>query len=169
MKYVFDTNTFLDAYKSFYAMDIVPLYWKFLGKFINDNEFHLIDKVYNEIVKGDDELSKWIKDQKNLKIYKTNNSKELLYKYNYVMTSIGNRLEYNSDAIKKWDEKDVADPWVIAVALLENATIVTHESRSFGGAHQENKKLKLPDVAKLLNVKYINLFGFMRNEGIVIK
>ena len=67
MKYVFDTNTFLDAYKSFYAMDIVPLYWKFLGKFINDNEFHLIDKVYNEIVKGDDELSKWIKDQ-NLRL-----------------------------------------------------------------------------------------------------
>lgn len=52
MKYVFDTNIFIDAYKSFYAMDIVPLYWKLLGKFVENNEFYLIDKVYNEILKG---------------------------------------------------------------------------------------------------------------------
>lgn len=169
MKYAFDTNIFIDAYKSFYAMDIVPLYWKLLGKFVESNEFYLIDKVYNEMLKGKDGLSDWVINQSNIKIYKTNNSKDLLDKYSYVMNSVASMPEYNEDAIKKWDDKDVADPWIIAVALLEKSVIVTHETRVFGGIRQESKKIKLPDVAKKFNVECINLFEFMREEKLVLK
>ena len=169
MKYVFDTNIFIDAYKSFYAMDIVPLYWKLLGKFVESNEFYLIDKVYNEILKGKDGLYNWVINQSNVKIYKTNNSKDLLDKYSYVMNSVENMTEYNVDAIKKWYDKDIADPWIIAVVLLEKSVIVTHETRVFGGIRQESKKIKLPDVAKKLNIKCINLFEFMREEKLVLK
>ena len=168
MKYAFDTNIFIDAYRSFYAMDIAPLYWKILSKFIESNEFYLIDKVYNEILRGKGALSDWIMNQSNIKVYKTNNSKDLLDKYSYVMNSVASMPEYNEDAIKKWDDKDVADPWIISVALLEKSTIVTHETRVFGGIRQESKKIKLPDVAKKFNVECINLFEFMREEKIII-
>ena len=169
MKYAFDTSVFIDAYKHFYAMDIVPLYWDLFSKFIDSNEFYLIDKVWDEIKKGNDDLSKWINNQKRIIIYKTDNNMRLLEKYDYVMKSIGKIEEYNSDAIKKWDNKDIADPWLISVALLEKSTIVTHESRVFGAHRQKSKKVKIPDVAKRLEVKCINLFEFMRKEGIVLQ
>ena len=79
MKYVFDTNVFIDAYRSFYAMDIVPLYWELLSKFVEDNEFYLIDKVYNEILKGKGKLADWV-IQNNIKIFKTDKSKDLIDK-----------------------------------------------------------------------------------------
>lgn len=63
----------------------------------------------------------------------------MLDKYSYVMNSVASMPEYNEDAIKKWDDKDVADPWILSVALLEKSTIVTHESRVFGGIRQESK------------------------------
>ena len=85
------------------------------------------------------------------------------------MNRIANISEYNEDVVKKWDDKDVADPWIIAVALLEKSVIVTHETRVFGGIRQKSKKLKLPDVAKRLNVECMNLFEFMREEKIVLK
>lgn len=169
MKYAFDTNVFIDAYKYFYAMDIVPLYWKMLSKHINSNEFYLIDKVYNEIKKGKDELSSWIVNHKKIKIYKTDSRVELLEKYNYVMNSVQNNPTYNSDAIKKWDNKDIADPWLIAVSLLEKSIIVSHESRVFGGVNQTTKKVKIPDIAKQFEIKCINLFEFMREEKLILK
>ena len=169
MKYVFDTNIFIDAHRQFYAMDIAPLYWSVLENYINNQNFVLIDKVYDEIAKLNDGLSIWIKQHKNIKKYSTNTSKSVLSEYANVMNAIRNNSQYNDDAVKLWDNKKVADPWIIAVALVEKSIIVTHESRVYGGSNQPYKRLKIPDVAAQFNIRCMNLFDFMRKEKIIIK
>ena len=56
----------------------------------------------------------------------------------------------------------VADPWVIAFAMAENAVVVTKESSSA----TPTKRIKIPDVCRAMNVPFLNDFEFAREVGI---
>ena len=51
-KVLFDANSFIDPYKRYYGLDIVPSYWKYLLTIAP--QVVLLDKVDEEIVKGED-------------------------------------------------------------------------------------------------------------------
>ena len=168
MKYLLDSNVFIQAYKQFYDKEIVPIFWEKLSNYIKDHEFVIVDKVYNELTSMDTGLGNWIKEQTKIVKYSTSEI-EVLKIYNDVMNKVKELPYYNEEAYKLWDNNNVADPWIIAVAIKERATIVTHETIAYGGKSQNYKKLKIPDVALLFDVKCINLFKYMKEEKIILK
>lgn len=63
------------------------------------------------------------------------------------------------DSIK---QRSIADPWVIAFAMSENAIVVTKEEP----AGPDSRRVKIPDVCSSLNVPWMNDFEFAREVGI---
>ena len=61
MKYLFDTNIFVESKKNL-PMDIWPTFWTKMIALINSGKVYSIDKVKDEIDKGGDELTDWIKE-----------------------------------------------------------------------------------------------------------
>lgn len=165
-RYLLDTNTFITPYKRYYPFDLAPNFWVHLKGKIEDGNIVILDKVYEELVKGDDELKDWVVD---LSIHNKVVHKEpiIIAKYGEILTYIQNSGLYKPRALAEWSDIQVADPWLIAAACAHQYTIVTFEtpngnlSKSAPSAHP-----KIPDVARTFGVECKNLFEIMRELSI---
>jgi len=111
----------------------------------------------------EDGLSTWIKNLNNFKPQSTRTS-SILVNYRKVLNYVQSCGLYKDEALRNWAQKDIADPWLIAVAMELKAIIITEEVSVGSGLSTKNpsKNAKLPDVAKHFGVKCENLFYFMR-------
>lgn len=107
--------------------------------------------VYEEIVRCDDALAAWIKERRDI-IFKPC-SRELQLKVRDIL-AVAPRL------IKVKNNKSMADPWVIAQAMLEDAIVVTNE------VHGSNTDIKIPNVCDHFDVSYIDEYTFAERENI---
>lgn len=62
--------------------------------------------------------------------------------------------------------RSLADPWVIAHALHENATVVTKEEKVTA---LSSNKIKIPNVCDNMGIKWINDFQFIDDLDIKFK
>jgi hypothetical protein len=53
-----------------------------------------------------------------------------------------------------------SDPWVIALAQVENLTVIICEGRT-----NSLEKLRIPDVCDELKIKSIDMHGLIREQG----
>ena len=74
---------------------------------------------------------------------------------------------YSDKALRNWSDVNVADPWLIATASTLGYTLVTFEtSAGIISVNNPSGKPKIPDVARMFDVKCENLFYFMRKMNI---
>ncbi len=151
-KYCLDTNVFIEGWNRYYSMDLSPEYWSILDDLAKQGRIFSPIEVKREIEKTDDGLYKWIKDRpyifKDIDI-------EVQKHLRRIMASHGRLV----DSIK---QRSIADPWVIAFAIAENAIVVTKEEPAGSGS----RRIKIPDVCDALNVLCINDFEFAKEVGI---
>ena len=57
--YILDANVFIEAAKRYYAFDIAPLFWDGLKLHANAGRVKSIDRVKDEIDRGNDQLKDW--------------------------------------------------------------------------------------------------------------
>ncbi|MBW1649749.1 MAG: DUF4411 family protein [Deltaproteobacteria bacterium] len=157
-KYCLDTNVLIEAWRKYYSPEISPDYWNILNFLGREGKIFIPEHVYDEIIRTEDNLSAWIRScdipiraineqvAKCLKeIYKSNPN------HKYLVNSIKGR--------------SLADPWVIAHAIDEDAVVVTKEEKVTASNKKKNK-IKIPDVCKNMNVKCINDFQLITELGI---
>lgn len=95
-------------------------------------------KVFDEIMAGGDELSVWIDAFK------------------------GKTIDHS--AVLAWSDIKIADPWLIAIAIVGGYSVVTFERTS-----ASPKKPKIPDICDHFGVKHCNLFQMMRSLGFLLR
>lgn len=167
-KFLIDSNSFITPYRQYYSFDLVPTYWKEISKCTNSGRLILLDMVKAEIDMGKDELSDWINKQKKFVICK-HKTPEIVSKYQEILQHIQMCGMYKEQALKTWAGDDIADPWLIAAAAVNDYTIITAEVSSGGlSMKNKNRNAKIPDVAKAFGVKTNNLYYMMRQLGIRI-
>lgn len=150
-KYVLDANCFIEPWNKFYSYKFFPSYWdKFICKSCNDGIFYLQEEIYDEILKKDDELADWVKGNK---IEKFETDLNITQKVKDINDEFPNLT-------KEAKKRSMADPFVIAFALLNGATVVTLEDLG------TDSKPKIPFVCKQLNVPCINLYTCISEMGI---
>lgn len=59
--YLVDANVLIDAKNRYYAFDIAPGFWEWLGGAHAAGEVGSIEAVRKELVEGNDELAEWAK------------------------------------------------------------------------------------------------------------
>lgn len=166
--FLIDSNSFITPYKQYYAFDLIPSYWNELSKCANSGRLILLDMVKAEINAGADDLTDWLNKQTGV-IICNHILPAIIIKYQEVLQYIQTCGLYKAQALQTWANANVADPWIIAAAAVNNYTIITAEVPSGGlSIKNPNKYAKIPDVAKVFDVKTENLFYMMRQLGIKI-
>ena len=146
-KYCLDTNIFIEPWHKFYSKQFTKGYWEILESFAKQNIIFSPIEVKRELEKVDDDLLEWVK---NKSFFKDVN--EDIQKYLRIIMKKYPRLTDSSKG------RSIADPWVIAHAQTERATVVTSEQK----AAKPEKKINIPDVCKQEGIACIDIYRLIR-------
>lgn len=166
-KFLLDANSFVTPYQNYYPFELTPGYWEKLKPILLKDSVDVMDVVKEEIDKGEDSLTDWLKSISNLEVLDKRDP-AILIKYGEVLKFLQDSPLYNDRALRSWSIANVADPWLIATACAKGYTIVTFE-QSAGKISPSNPsgKPKIPDIAKEFGVKCVNLFYLMNKMNVV--
>ena len=64
--FLIDANALITPYRLYYAFDIAPSFWEKLANEFNNRRIVLLDKVRDELLKGEDDLTNWIKKNEEI-------------------------------------------------------------------------------------------------------
>lgn len=152
--YLLDSNVFIEAKNRYYAFDIAPVFWSWLDELFS-GDARIITNVRDEILDGSDELADWMKVRKDEAwILDVDDEKTQL-----AFTDLANEVSsanYKASAINDFLSR--ADPWIVAKAQVEQATIVTHEQLDLGA----RRKIPLPNPCQSRAITCLNTFDFLR-------
>jgi len=161
MVYLIDSNTFMTAARTFYSFDYGPKFWDFIEVQAKNNALASIDKVFEEINKGNDALKNWAKE-KFLNYFLTTKEEPIFQKYaELVQWAENQHNHYTRNAIYEFMKEDNADPWLIAYSLAKNRnyTIVTFEKVN----KNKKNKIPIPNVCDYYQINYCDLFEMLGN------
>lgn len=145
-KYCLDANVLIQAWQKYYSPKLCPDYWTVLDQLGKEDRVFLPQMVYEEITRTDDELAEWLKNS-NISEYKVDGQVTEALKSIYSANSAHQNLVDNTKG------RSLADPWVIAHAIKEKATVVTKEEKVTAS---NTTKIKIPNVCDNMGVRWIN-------------
>src|SRR5258708_31222717 len=108
-KYCLDANVLIQAWQKYYSPKLCPDYWTVFDQLGKEERIFLPQMVYEEIIRTDDELAKWLK-KSNIPEYKVDGGGGEALKSIYSANSVHQNLVDNTKG------RSLADPWVIAHA-----------------------------------------------------
>lgn len=148
--YVIDTCS-LTELKNKYPQKAFPQVWSLIEFLVTDGRLISIEEVAVEIEAVADEVSEWAKAHRSIFV---DLDDDLQLTTRVILAKFPHLID-----VKK--RKSSADPFIIALAMLRKATVVTQEKPS-GGPH----KVKIPDVCKSFRIPCIPLLEMLLNEGV---
>lgn len=161
-RFLIDSNSFIAPFKLYYPFDLLPKFWEQLKRGIVEGKIVMLDMVKEELLKGDDELSVWVKDI-NKDIILPHKNTSIISNYAAVLNHVQTCGFYKAKALTDWSKESSADPWLIAAAATYGFTIITFETRSGNlDVRNQNSRAKIPDVSDEFGVKCESLFYLMR-------
>lgn len=152
-KYCLDANVLIQAWQKYYNPKFCPDYWNILIVLGKNETIFIPELVYEEVVRTVDDLSKWLKSS-NIPIANISES---------VTKHIRKILEDYPLLVDNTKARSLADPWVIAHAISENATVVTKEEKVTA---LNSKKIKIPNVCDNIGIRWMNDFQFIEEVDI---
>lgn len=152
MRYLLDTNIFIQARNLHYGFDFCPAFWEWLVTQNAAGVVGSIDRVSDELI--DDDLSAWATARGD-RFFMTADAQ--------VVPALGqvsawaNAQAYERSAIATFLQ--VADYWLVAHALAKQCTVVTHEVPA-----DTVRKIKIPNACLGLRIPCINPYDMLRRE-----
>ncbi len=160
MPYIFDTNIFIRS-KNEMPMKVWPTFWAKMTEMINSDIIYSSVQVRDEINKGRDELTEWLKDNAP-KGFFLPLTPEVIERYKETQDWARGESRFTETALRTF--ADVADAYLVATAAANDMTLVTYEESN----PQAKKRVMIPDVCNALGVRYCNLNTVLRELGITI-
>ncbi len=155
-KYCLDANVLIEAWRKYYNPKFCPDYWKILTELGKSGRIFIPELVYEEIVRTEDNLSTWLKQSK-IPISKINESVTICLQKVYATNPSHKNL------VDSTRGRSLADPWVIAHALHQNATVVTKENKETA---LNSKRIKIPNFCDNMNIRWVDDFQFIHELDI---
>jgi hypothetical protein len=136
--------------KNTYFPDKFISLWREFEKLISSGMVIIPREVFDEICAQDDKLSRWARE--NEKMIEDIDEDQLK-----LTAEIQNKFKNLIDLNKQITD---ADPFIIALAKIKKATIVTEEGFAGHGA----KKLKIPNVCSHYKIRCIKTTDFINEQ-----
>ncbi|MCI0448163.1 MAG: DUF4411 family protein [Chlorobi bacterium] len=149
-RYCLDTNFFIEGWK-YYSPDFCNGYWEIIEQLAKEGQLFIPEKVKDEIEKKHDNIYQWLKG-KSFLINPINT------KVQEALKKIYEKEEKHKRLVDSSRNRSEADPWVIAHAISEGATVVTKENKII---NPNTDKIKIPNVCENMGVRWIDDFKFI--------
>ncbi len=154
MIYLLDANVFIQAKNLHYGFDFCPAFWSWLEGANADGRVHSIEKVRDEILAGDDELTDWAKQRGDAFFLKPD---QPIVPSLAVVSTWAQGAGYEPAAVNTFLQ--VGDYYLVAHAHAHQLVVVTHEV-----AANSTKKIKIPNPCIALDVKCMTPYEMLRVE-----
>ncbi|HZJ84279.1 MAG TPA: DUF4411 family protein [Syntrophomonadaceae bacterium] len=158
-RFVLDTNILVYCHRIIYPFDMAPAFWRQLVE-KGGQKIILIDKVKEEILRNEDQLSDWLKENENNFTIVEVGKLSVIECYSKIITSVKENQQYKETAKAQFAE--VADSWLCAYGMSSGDIIVTEEKYE----PDSKKSVKIPNVCREFSIDYIGLLEFMRKLDI---
>lgn len=152
-RFLIDANIFITAKNLYYQFSFCQAFWDFLATMHQKGVLFSIQSVKQEIIKKDDPLKTWVETLPDTFFedhYQSAKSYAKLMDY-------AQRLDVQQIAKEEFADQGNADAWLLAHALEQGFTIITHENFN----PNAKRRIMIPNVAKDHNIKVITLFEFL--------
>lgn len=156
-RYCLDANAFIEPWNKYFTIGRCPEYWDILNDLGKKQIVFCPDQVKREIDKTDDGLKAWLSSRDFF----------LRQETEIVQQHVRTVLKAFPQLINIGANRSMADPWVIAHAMAEQAVVVSKEYLMRPG--QKSSQIKIPDVCNHFNVTCITDFNFIDELGIKFK
>lgn len=158
-KFAIDTNILISCHRQIYPFDMAPAFWRQLIE-KGGQKIVFIDKVKEEILRNEDQLSNWLKENEDNFTIRRVDRLPVIECYSRIITSIQENQRYRETA--KIEFAEVADSWLCAYGMASEDIIVTNEKYE----PNTRKRVKIPNICEEFSIDYIGLLEFMRELGI---
>lgn len=150
MKYSFDTSAILDGWVKYYPPDVFPTVWQSIDSLAASGHLVATVEVLNELEKKEDEVYEWLKNRPHMVVPVDGQ----------IQVEVSQILTAHPRLVNTQKNRSQADPWVIALARVENGVVVSGELRSYN-----LDRPKVPDVCDALGVPHMRLVDMFRQQG----
>jgi len=153
-RYCIDSNVLIQAKNGPYDFEFFPTFWLWLDQKFQEGIIFSSSLVCDELLDGNDSLAGWVRERRSFFCLP---NQLVQSHYSHIVDFINNHRDLFSESeITKF--LDGADPWVIALAMAEQAIVVTHE-RFLNGP---SRKIKIPNICEQFNIEYIDTYRMLR-------
>ncbi|MBS1677703.1 MAG: DUF4411 family protein [Actinobacteria bacterium] len=153
MRYLLDSNVFIQAKNLHYGFDFCPAFWDWIIEKQQAGVVYSIEKVADELRAGADELSDWADARRDLFLPLDDEVVPSLATVSRWASGAG----YEPSAVSTFLQ--VADYYLIAHAHAHGITVVTHEVPAEGA-----RKIKIPNACIAMQVPCISPYEMLRAE-----
>jgi hypothetical protein len=152
--YSFDTSSLLNGRRDLLPPTTFPTLWENIEAMIGLGQIRCIDLVRDELAVREDDVHGWAKRQVDLFVPLTED----------IQIAVRALLAEHQRLIGVGSGRSGADPFVIALARARDGVVVTEETLS-----RNLTKPKIPDVCDSIGVRWLNLMGFVQEQGWVFR
>ena len=148
--YVIDTSALLDGWVRHYPSDVFPSLWSHLEDMIQSGELLAPDEVLSELSQKDDAVYQWAKTNAAMFVALDEDIQR-------ATQEILNEFPRLVGAMK---DRNRADPFVIALAKVRGAIVVTGE-KSIG----TRDRPRIPLVCDHFGIRHLTMLELIREKG----
>lgn len=148
--YSFDTSAILNGRRDLFRPTVFHTLWAHIEDAITAGLIRSVDEVQREIARRDDDTRQWADAQSGLFV-------PLDLPIQQSATQV---LNLHPRLIGQGGRRSAADPFVIALAIVNNGTVVTDEHAT-GNMNRPH----IPDVCGDLGVPCLNLMEYIEAQG----
>lgn len=163
MKYIIDSNCFIEPHQGYCPTDVAISFWSKLKELYERGILYSIDKVKEELFFHEDALKNWCNANLNNDFFLPFDGEEITNKLrdvsNWAMTS----TQYKQSAKIKFTDVNKADMYLVAFA---SANPTEWKIVSFERSEPNSQtNIKLPDACRVFGVSCIKLQDMFREIG----
>jgi predicted nucleic acid-binding protein len=159
MAYLLDSNIFIESRKNL-PMDVWTTFWSKLSELAMNGQVVSSVKVKEEIAKGYDELSEWVKEHVPAGFFLPIDSQDMVAFAMLQNWAMGK--DFTDTAKNEFATN--ADAYIIATACAKQMTLVTFEKSN----PQRKSRVMIPDACAAIGVACCDLNTMLRSMGITI-
>ncbi len=156
--HLLDANAFMEANRLYYAFDIAPGFWTWLGDPALAGQVASIDAVKDEIKAGTGDLVDWARALPG-NFWIADSAGSLAAMTELAAWAADPARLFRQDAVDEF--LGSADLRLIAQAMATGAAVVTREQP----APDSKKKIKIPDACNAFGVSWTDPFSLYRALG----
>ena len=154
--YSVDTSALIDGLERNYFEASFPGIWENVADMVAMGRFFISQEVLEEAKKRDLAVKEWCERDTTGKLIVPTDST--------VANEVARVLRDHERLVMNMKGRNRADPFVIAVARIRNATVVTGE-----GSDGTEKRPKIPYICDRLGLPCIRFADLIRHEGWILR
>lgn len=154
--FLVDTNILVEAYRRYYAFDLVPSFWEFLDRNFDAGSLVSIKPVLDELKEGNDALTEWAKNRSH---FFRDIADGATFQAMGEIADWVKQQGYWQSAVDEF--LGIADYFLVAYAAAHGLTVLTHELPR----PESKKRVLIPDVCRAFGMDYVDTFTMMRALG----